>query len=500
MERRSCKCLALLLTLICCFIFFSCGETLSDVVPKEYGEWDGNYIYSKNLRCKTTGEEDTVLVSKIIRDGVEYTVTETTDYLYIGEELYMCLTVEALIQEETTTCFVRYNVKEKTTKVIYWEIDDLKAAFIFKISQKFILLETSEGHDELLFKIDYQGNIVSENEEYPMYNLMIGDMGDYFLEFEDNTFCYYTLDDSERKKMFSVPNGIGFLSPYDYVEQGERKGFLFLRSREETYYETYYTMYCGIYFYDLTEDKLYDIFSIVSSTETMIIRNDFILVGTPTIRKYIGTSRRSGCESEKEERTYYGYENCKLYQIDYKTMTVVECFDFSKEYAKNDFSDFIVLSKDVLYFSSHKLSKGLSCQGEEASVKETHYALDVKTKKFKKVSVEYKFDWSKEHRTEIALKNGAYFGQYVYYFQADDFGSFLQERVFTLQRYDTKTGKTIAMQSWIYSSPSDTYQVESEGDILTLRHSPGLQENHQNSYESWEVETKLDSKILVRNY
>ena len=244
--------------------------------------------------------------------------------------------------------------------------------------------------------------------------------------------------------------------------------------------------------------KLYDLSSIVSSTEIMEIHDDFILVGTPITRTYIGTSKRSGCQSEKEECTYYGYENCKLYQIDYKTLTVVERFDFSKKYAQNDFSDFIVLSEDVLYFSSRKLSKGLSCDGETASVKKTYYALDVKTKKLKKVSFEYKLNWPKEHRTEIALKNGAYCGQYVYYFQADYYGSFLQGNLYTLQRYDTKTGETIAMQSWIYLSP--IYQVESDGDLITLRHSPGLQENHQYSYESWDVETKLDGKILVRSY
>ena len=111
MKEKS-KIVSLLLAI--CFLGMTSCQSLYDIAPKSYGEWDGNYIYCGNVRCKTTGEEDDYLIETLEKDGVAYTVMETTDCLYEGDDIYMCLQLQQSDDEETyTSCLARYDIKAK---------------------------------------------------------------------------------------------------------------------------------------------------------------------------------------------------------------------------------------------------------------------------------------------------------------------------------------------------------------------------------------------------
>ena len=80
----------IILATLCVGCVLAGCDSLYDVAPKEYGAWDGNYIYLGNVRCKTTGEEEERLIERVEKEGVSYEVTHTLDHLFVEEELYLC--------------------------------------------------------------------------------------------------------------------------------------------------------------------------------------------------------------------------------------------------------------------------------------------------------------------------------------------------------------------------------------------------------------------------
>ena len=79
-------------------IFFSLGvacmaacQTMGDVVPEEYAEWDNNYVYRGNGRSKTTGEDYEQLVNSVEIEGENYTVLACADFEIKGDDVYMIL-------------------------------------------------------------------------------------------------------------------------------------------------------------------------------------------------------------------------------------------------------------------------------------------------------------------------------------------------------------------------------------------------------------------------
>ena len=76
MKKLLCLIFALLLSST---IVFSTGcgcdfKGVEDILPslEEYGEWDGNYMYRGNVRVKTSGEDEQLLIPEITYNGAVY--------------------------------------------------------------------------------------------------------------------------------------------------------------------------------------------------------------------------------------------------------------------------------------------------------------------------------------------------------------------------------------------------------------------------------------------
>lgn len=85
MKKLLCLIFALLLSST---IVFSTGcgcdfKGVEDILPslEEYGEWDGNYMYRGNVRAKTSGEDEQLLIPEITYNGVVYPLSELIDSL-----------------------------------------------------------------------------------------------------------------------------------------------------------------------------------------------------------------------------------------------------------------------------------------------------------------------------------------------------------------------------------------------------------------------------------
>jgi hypothetical protein len=169
MKKRLISIVLAILTVFLCFGFSGCVSntpTFEEVVPLEYADWDGNYIYYQNARSKTTGEDFEVLVETVQIEETTYRIKSIEEVEYFEDLIVFCFYVEENVEIEegaeeqelkVENCIVIYDVFNKTSKLIYVSKQDtLLAESIYKIDNDCIIL-----YNELnWFKIDWEGNIV----------------------------------------------------------------------------------------------------------------------------------------------------------------------------------------------------------------------------------------------------------------------------------------------------------------------------------------------------
>ena len=479
---------------IACLCCFTGCDSLYDVAPKEYGEWDGNYIYAGNVRCKTTGEDDEYLIESLMKDGEKYTVVETTDYQYVGDDIYLCLSVQEQETQASNSCFVCYDLKEKTTDIIYWAEGDLQARQIYKLSETFVVLQMTDYYNNRrLFKIDYSGNVLSENENY-LEALM--QTGEYLVGFdnEKKAFFYREWEETEYAYMPALTQDLQSTMA-EYVEKDGRQGFLLQTMTEDRWR--------GLYFYELEGGRWYDLLRLPKGKE-LIVKNGYAAEGMPmdvtyTMKYSLRGSNGGILSFPKEEMVtlkHFMYQNCCFYQIDYNEMQLKRIYDFSQKYAKKDFTDFTVLSDGQIYFNAHEVVFASGCRGQGDKVKYSGYLLDTQTGKLAKDSKDVYGDWLKEQKEKEKLENAPSYENYAYYLTTDRYGLYGTPTVYTLYRYDCETGKNIAMQFWQEWDGEENYEVETDEGVVILRYSYKL----KTFLEREGNKDVLKDAILVRNY
>ena len=111
----------------------SACQTMEDVIPETYGEWEQNYLYRGNGRTKTTGEDYEKLVETVEIDGASYNAIYCLDSKIHGDDMYMLLVCQKGGEDLTVRyytgggwkyrldvvhCLVSYNIKDKTQKLL----------------------------------------------------------------------------------------------------------------------------------------------------------------------------------------------------------------------------------------------------------------------------------------------------------------------------------------------------------------------------------------------
>lgn len=111
----------------------SACQSMEDIIPETYGEWEQNYLYRGNGRTKTTGEDYEQLVKTVEIDGKTYKAWHCVDSEVHEDDLYMilaCMEEGAHVSDvryskyswaydlDTVYCLVVYNLKEKTQKLL----------------------------------------------------------------------------------------------------------------------------------------------------------------------------------------------------------------------------------------------------------------------------------------------------------------------------------------------------------------------------------------------
>ena len=241
---------ALVMSVSSCLLLTGCPAIypeLSEIAPTSYGEWDGNYIYCGNVRAKTTGEADEYLVQTVEKDGMIYRVAETTDYEYVGEEVWLCLTLantgelaptaqaetegeenaeenaEEKVEEETT-CLMRYDLRARTASAVYFGTAELPASHIHKIGASSIVLSHWTGTRDVYFRIDYNGNVLNENAWDDVHSAYYGEQDEYVLAMENGIYSYALWETGSYKAFYQAEADASVY--VQYLKQGEKEGFL----------------------------------------------------------------------------------------------------------------------------------------------------------------------------------------------------------------------------------------------------------------------------------
>lgn len=114
------------LMLIVLFIFVislsSCGRQRKDYIPdeSEYIEWDGNYIYYANLRCKTNLTDEEVYLSEVTLGDEVYDISRVLDSKFKNDKAYLTFyTYFGSYRREYHSFFLIYSLSEEKIEYIY---------------------------------------------------------------------------------------------------------------------------------------------------------------------------------------------------------------------------------------------------------------------------------------------------------------------------------------------------------------------------------------------
>ncbi len=459
--------------LTCCCFMTSC-TSLYELAPDSYADWDGNYIYYANSRSKTTGQESEYLIESLQKDGKEYTVEYVQDFAYKGDDVYLCLQMSFSIPEqawyEYITCFAAYDIKEQTSKVLFWGTEDCKVDSIYKMTDDYVILTTFNNYQRNLIRLSYDGEVLSEDDNWvDDYK----DVGKYLVDWRDGAFVYRTADNEEVTTMFEFD---GSFRDYEveYYKDINNEGFWFAIINQSNEYS-------GLYFYDIVDKQLFELVAYDSGVE--YVRNEnYLLVGTPKNVSYQNTyiiTENFFPKAEQITSYYYGTVACKLYTFNpsAEDVSLQLVYDFTQEHEQKDFAEYYVFDDGTLYFEADELIiREGGCKGKSGK-EYSYYLLNPEIgelQKIKELNADEIAERTSSETARTARKIGAVCGDYIYYIVAEGYGGWGRRYAYTLYRYDTKTNTEVVMQFWADECDfkRGEYKITTDDGDIYFRYAP----------------------------
>ena len=480
MKKRKIATILTAVALTCCCFMTSC-TSLYDLAPASYAEWDGNYIYYANSRSKTTGQDDEYLIETLQYEDAEYSVYDVLDFAYKGDEVYLCLrmyiTTQQAYQYDYKTCLAKYDIKDRTSQVLYWETDRMSVEGIYKMTDDYLILSTYSDYERQLIRLSYDGEILSEDDNWVAY---YKEAGNYLVDYRQGKFIYTTLENEAPIEMFEFDYTFNDYQ-VEYYKDANNEGFCFsiISKAEES----------GLYFYDIVEKELHELIRYDSGVE-FIRDGNYILVGKPKNVTYQNTHVTMGVLIPKAYEItcyYYGIVECRMFAFDTtgEDLALRLVYDFTTDHIRKDFSDFYVLDDGMLYFEANELIiREGGCNGKSGE-EYYYYFLNPTTgelKQTKSLSYSELMDRTTSSEEETARELGAVCGGYVYYIIEERYGGWFVRYAYTLYRCEMKTGKTVVMQFWADACDFDQgeYTINTDEGDVHVRYAPKAWKYYQN--------------------
>ena len=465
-------------------------QSMGDIVPEEYGEWDNNYVYRGNGRSKTTGEGYEQLVESVEIDGKAHKVLACADSEIKGDTMYMILACQkegkaapaiAYSKEvwerevDLLYCLVEYNIQAKTQQLLTTDLvveEDGKEYFYRParieavLDEHIVMMAYREKveyiynglscYEKVWYTLDLDGNMLDpsmENgEEWAHYEWV---SEDYLLaeiyneEKQQYELTYRTGDLSPAVLMYSYYSSSQYR--WAYVEENGVQGVLFQkydRIKDRNGYERW----------QLRDIEFYNFATNTKSEISVNQRAEFF--GNYT---YLRTFSEQTIEYRglfwKKETAVVEKDNA-IYRIVYDEsgIRLEEFFDLTEKY---DYMVYGVHEDKLLYYEAwYQNAIGCNCFGFQSRYVVHDLVSGKKTEiEFEEVA-ELEDDFSALYEKE----RGVVVGQYTYFLHEEKFQPLMGMATYgyLLKRVNNQTNEVEVMQCW---NEDKTY----ESSTLTLK-------------------------------
>ncbi len=449
----------------------SACQSMEDIVPEKYGEWDGNYIYRGNGRAKTTAEDYEQLVQSVELFGESYTVLDCVDFEIKDDDMYLILKCDYSDILEDIYCLVKYDIKNKTQTLLTHDTTFPleNAEFYYRpieiagVYEDCVLLQANVIKNEYL-----QPNIINwENGWYKV------DLNHFSEEAVEEDFSNYVWASKEyliaekynssthkyelyyRKGHFSeavcISDVLGDSEnwSYTYVEKNRMKGLVIKKFGD---YNKIYgcSFLISISFFNLETQELTS--CEVGAYATWVGEMDYLKIyNLKTIEYYemLFEKKKGDVEYNNEiKKVVYAEDGIRLEPL---------C-----DLNENCKYDIYALTGDKFVYREawYESWRGCKFGGEEYK----YYEQDLKTNERREIEYEEMLDLEDKYAVIYELEKGITFGDYIYFLHEETIYNGLMAKsglAYMLKRYNIKTQEIEVMQLW-YGDPRDSQRHEYE--------------------------------------
>jgi len=439
------KILIILISFIPLLSLISCSCTsYEDLEPaeSEFSEWDQNYIYFCNYRCKTTGEDEEVLITDITYNNVLYTVDCVSDYEFKDDDIYMCLRASSdldTINENGVNFVVTYSIRDKTTKIIFFTDNyDLFVSYIKYIHDDYmVLIEYSSYNHGRVLKIDlsdYSTKYITDLEDFWV-------QGDYVLTKKDNLLKYTNLNNDTYDFIDIGPISSGSCLQMLYICGKYLMRIWQNKVENGTHFST-------LYYYDFDKNEVYYVWDKDFNKELTLIGDEYFIVSDYSSYDYytgfIESYHKSSFIDFYHKREIFSaimHVNNELYKLNFDDeITCSKIYTF-----EDDASDYTnaYISEDGDIVGTKKWVKKGSPFLIEGGTKKMGYKLDLETLELQKCE-DIEESNAYEPIREIE------FGNSKYYFEKKRYGGIEKNYVYFFYKYNIETDEKFLMQFFSY--------------------------------------------------
>lgn len=419
------KIIVIITLVLLSFTLVGC-KSYEDYIPLEeaYGSWDGNYIYYGNVRCKTTGEDEQLLVEEIYYNEQIYKIDSLQKFDYINNDVYMIMSFNNE-NDQYINVFLKYDIMNKAVEILFVEEENYIVDFFILENRYFFLkirkYEENYQFDEYYIRYDSQNKTFINFIEYNLVQVL-----DNIILFTKSGITYYTkYDDINFIEIGRLENGYNKL-----VSINNKKYLLNISSS----YAAPYVYYKSLSIYDFETNKLHNIIDYNDGKQFELINDEYIIFYQTKPYEYVSSLKNMSSKKYEILKHYLNVNNV-LSKIDYTTMKINDIYTFEEKDIDYTYG---YIEDNRYYIVSERVIRGN--QINQGDVKTQEYVLSLSTFKLTKYS-SVKKESSSYVRDEIIVDN------YSYYWESHSIVPMMSSsRVNFLYREDKTTKEVKVMQ------------------------------------------------------
>ena len=431
-----------LIILISSFYLISCAN-LEDIIPNEteYGNWDGNYFYFENYKCKTTGEDEQILIPEFTYEEKTYTYDEVMSYKIINNNIYMNMRTTRIDFNDKQVYeyfIIKYMIEEQNYQIIK-KFDNFEGSKyrIVGYTNNYIVLSSYDSNttqDELTI-ININNNQISIIKNVNYYTLL----DNYLVIAKSETFQYAKIDDLIFTDFTTYEDASVFL-----VTKNNKQYFKIIKSIN--YFDTNNSLnyYNELEYYDIEAKKLYTVLSDEDKKHITFINDEYFITREWKIFEFYRDDYSRSCIKHRKLTETILDVNNKIYQIDFNNNLEISIkYEFENEDAKYTIYK---KTKNSIIFKEETIKKGTSLT--EGGYRYDYYELNLDNFKLTKsnsyINTNRETEDSDESLGEITHNNLSY------YVKMKRYGGLLsQNTAYYLYSYDEEKQVETLLQFFI---------------------------------------------------